>query len=110
MHLLHERRGEVAIIRVEGELDLNSAERFRNELELALSAGARKLWLDLSEVTFIDSSGLGVLMGRYKRIQERDGELAVIGPSPSLLRILKMSGLLQIVQIYASQEQAEAAG
>ncbi|RJQ28779.1 MAG: anti-sigma F factor antagonist [Peptococcaceae bacterium] len=97
------------LVRPVGELDLGMAEDFRNTLDAVLDREAVKnLIFDLSRVTFIDSSGLGVMLGRYKRIARANGRVAVIGPQPQVRRILELSGLFQIMNEFRNEEEAFA--
>ncbi|MBR5429119.1 MAG: STAS domain-containing protein [Firmicutes bacterium] len=84
----------------EGELDMASAEQFRGELADAMAAGGyRWLWLDMSAVTFIDSSGLGVILGRYRQLQPMGGSIIITRPSEQIYRLLTAAGLHRIMEI-----------
>ncbi|MHB1420406.1 MAG: anti-sigma F factor antagonist [Bacillota bacterium] len=97
------------VARVKGELDLVVADRFREELEQNLDKQrARHLVLDLGGVSFIDSSGLGVILGRYKRVSEKGGQMAMIKVQPQIERILELSGITRLIKIYPSEAQALA--
>lgn len=81
-----------------GELDHHSAEQARNMLDTMLhDITIRDLTLDLSGVTFMDSAGLGVILGRYRILSLRGGKLTVCGMSSAIDRIFRMSGLYAIV-------------
>ena len=87
-------------VRPAGELDMATAEEFKTALVDALSAGAyRNLWLDLSTVTFIDSSGLGVILGRYRELQPLGGSIIITRPNEQVYRLLTASGLHRIIEI-----------
>lgn len=87
-------------VRPDGELDMATAEEFKTALTDALSAGGyRNLWLDLSSVTFIDSSGLGVLLGRYRELQPVGGSIIITRPNEQVYRLLVASGLHRIIEI-----------
>jgi len=95
------------VVRLEGELDLHTAERFRQVVERALAeTGARDLVLNLGRVTFIDSSGLGVILGRYKRLRESGGNMSLVRASSRIKPILEISGILRIIPLYGSEQQA----
>jgi stage II sporulation protein AA (anti-sigma F factor antagonist) len=99
--------GRNLVARPVGELDLSVADRFRIQLERHLAAGGVKnLVLDLSRVSFIDSSGLGVILGRYRRLRALGGEVAIVNPSPSVNRLLILAGLHRLVRFYGSEEEA----
>ena len=96
------------IVRISGELDLLTAETFRNLIEREVfQQKTKNLILNLEQVNFIDSSGLGVILGRYKRIREQGGVVAIVGAQPHVKRVLELSGILRIIGLYDSEEQAK---
>lgn len=87
-------------VRPEAELDMATAEEFKAALSEALAAsGCRNLWLDFSAVSFIDSSGLGVLLGRYRELQPLGGSMIITKPSEQVYRLLTAAGLHRIIEI-----------
>lgn len=95
------------VVKIKGELDLLTAETFRNLVERALSQeNAQNLILDMEQLDFIDSSGLGVILGRYRRIREQGGNMAIVGVKPHVKRILELAGIMGIVKVYQQTEQA----
>jgi len=87
-------------VKITGELDLSVAENFRSELDCMLNnKQARHLILDFTDVTFIDSSGLGVILGRYKRLAEIGGTVQICGVNGQIAKILELSGLSRIMEI-----------
>ena len=92
--------GETALlVRLKGELDHSAASRLRAELEgLIEQTGARRLLLDLSGLEFMDSSGIGLIIGRCKRLSRRGGSVAVVGSNARIDRIFDMAGLYRIVE------------
>ena len=77
-----------------GELDHHAARTLRDQIDAAITRhNARQLYLDFSGVGFMDSSGIGLIMGRYRLMQARGGQLRVIGASERLLRVMKLAGL-----------------
>ena len=93
--------------RLKGELDLSVAPQIRLELDNALNTKQiRHLIMDFSNVSFIDSSGLGVMLGRYKRLTEVGGTVRVENASPQVYRILVISGLSKIIEITQTREEA----
>lgn len=94
----HTARGDTMTVVLEGELDHHSAQSVRAELEsLIASPHVRHLVLDLGMLSFMDSSGIGVVLGRYKTLAKRGGSVAVRSPNAHVDRIFAMSGLYQIV-------------
>lgn len=100
-----EVRGSTLVTRIKGELDLNTADELRNKLDTALkNSAARNLICDFSGVSFIDSSGLGVLIGRLKNLETLGGSITIKNPRPSVYRILELSGLNKVMTIEKSQQ------
>ena len=98
MEIHASKKGPRMHARLCGELDHNSAEQARNMLDTMLhDITIRDLTLDLSGVTFMDSAGLGVILGRYRILSLRGGKLTVCGMSSAIDRIFRMSGLYAIV-------------
>jgi len=95
------------IVRVCGELDLAGADEFRQEVDLAIEKNcSNNIILNLQEVSFIDSSGLGVILGRYKKITVRGGKLAIAGAPVQVKRILELSGVLGISKAFENETEA----
>lgn len=91
------KRGAVAV-RLTGELDHSEARRLREEMDALIDeTGTKRLLLDLSGLDFMDSSGIGLIIGRYKRMKRRGGSVEVVGSNPRIDRIFDMAGLYQLV-------------
>ncbi|MBR1821536.1 MAG: anti-sigma factor antagonist [Clostridia bacterium] len=96
--LFYETKGNALIVRLTGELDHSAATRIRSELdELIADTGARRLIFDVSNLAFMDSSGIGLIIGRYKLMTRRGGSVAVVGSNERIDRIFEMAGLYQLV-------------
>ncbi len=90
-------KGGLCLIQIFGELDHHSAPMLARELDRAINSGnVRELRLDLAKMTFMDSSGIGVLIGRYKRLKKSGAVLSIVNPTKVVDRIFRMSGLYQI--------------
>lgn len=100
-------RGRTAVAALFGEFDLACAQEVRLQLDEAIDAGISRLVVDLRGVPFIDSSGLGVLLGRYRRISERGGELCLAAPRPAVRTVLELSGVPQVVRVLDSQSEVQ---
>jgi len=94
------------IAALSGELDVATVPRARAQLEAALTPGIKGLVLDVSRVTFMDSSGLGFLLGRYRWFMERGGAVAVAGARSQVKRVLELSGLAKIMPVTATVKEA----
>ena len=87
------------VLRVQGEVDVYTSPALRDELYRLVDGGAKRVTLDFSGMDFIDSSGLGVLVGALKRIRERDGDLELRSLQPSARKVLEITGLTQVFTI-----------
>ena len=86
-------------VELQGELDGYSASRLRHCLRELTDAGNRRIVLDFKGIEFIDSAGLGVLIGATKCLSQRQGELVVASPGPQVAKLLEMTGLDTVVTV-----------
>lgn len=94
-------KGNTLIAGIIGELDHHSAEYIREKIDAELvKATTKNVIFDFSKVTFMDSSGIGVIMGRYKNVSKLNGKLSVANVNPQLMRIFDMSGLRKVIPVY----------
>ena len=92
------RDGERLLVGLDGELDHCCAQSVRRELDGMLrDPTVRQLILDFSGLTFMDSSGIGVILGRYRVLRERGGSVAVIHMNAHVSRIFHMSGMDRVI-------------
>jgi len=97
----------VLIVRVEGELDMHAADEFRRRVDEALACGGvRHVLLNMKGVSFIDSSGLGVILGRYKKVSALGGRLLAASVRPQVARVFEVSGLLRLIKTFGSEAEA----
>ncbi|QXJ39731.1 Anti-sigma F factor antagonist [Parageobacillus caldoxylosilyticus] len=102
-----EVKRDVLIIRLSGELDHHTAEELREKVTDTLEREAiRHIVLNLEGLTFMDSSGLGVILGRYKQIKNLGGEMIVCAVSPTVKRLFDMSGLFKIIRLENNEQFA----
>lgn len=108
MDLHLEIRGGAMLARLSGEIDLAVADNLRSSMEEKLDENpeVKHIVVNLSGVSYIDSSGLGVLLGRYRRLHREGGGMSVVGASPTVRKIIEMSGLLRIMKEFTSEEEA----
>lgn len=100
-------KDHVLIIRLVGELDHHTAELVREQVEEKMeSSEIQHILLNLEELTFMDSSGLGVILGRYKQIAQRGGQMIICAISPMVYRLFEMSGMFKILKIVDSEQEA----
>ena len=99
------RDGERLVVRLSGELDHFCAQTVRRELDnLLQDESILMLILDFTTLSFMDSSGIGVILGRYKILRDRGGTLAVIHMNKHIARIFHMSGMDRIIKQLDKQE------
>ena len=84
---------EKAIIRIEGEVDVSNASELRDALDTALADGAKEVEVDFAEVAYIDSTGIGVLVGAAHRAQESGSVLVVANPQKNVERVFSLLGV-----------------
>ena len=90
-----------------GEIDHHTARNIRAQIDAAIGmCEPKRLILDMGNITFMDSSGVGLIMGRYRLMQSRGGEVAVENVSPRIERMLRLSGIGQLARI-SGKEQTE---
>lgn len=98
MELFVDFEGASVVFRLIGELDEHSAEYVRRRLDAAVSEGNfDAVIFDLSRLSFMDSTGIGVIIGRYKLIRKQNKKVYVRNPSPTVDKIFRMSGLYEII-------------
>lgn len=100
------RAGEIAVVRLAGRLDLLSAANVKQGLSKAVSDGRRRLVVDLAEVGFIDSSGLGALIGGLKAARLAGGDLRIAGAGDQAKVILELTTLDRVLRPYSTVEEA----
>ena len=105
VRLLGEKRA--LLVRLSGELDHHSAASVKEEADSMLrSTNAVNILFDFSDLTFMDSSGIGMIMGRYKKVRTLGGRVIAYGVSAQIMRILEMSGIDKIIKLTPDFERA----
>jgi anti-sigma B factor antagonist len=102
-------REEVTVVHVGGEIDVYTAPVLREHLDEHISQGRNQLVVDLGAVSFMDSTGLGVLVGRLKLVRVKNGTLRLVCSSERILKVFSITGLDKVFQIFASVDDAVAA-
>ena len=97
------------IIEVGGEIDVYTAPKLREAITSLVDEGQRDLIIDLEKVEFMDSTGLGVLVGGLKRVRTHEGSLELVCTQERLLKIFRITGLGKVFAIHSSQADALAA-
>jgi stage II sporulation protein AA (anti-sigma F factor antagonist) len=107
LHIDLETKQEVLVVRLQGELDHHTAEELRSKVDGVLkNSDIRHIVLSLADLAFMDSSGIGVILGRYKQISARSGEMVVCSINPTIYRIFEMSGLFKVIKFRENEAEA----
>ncbi|MFY1697350.1 STAS domain-containing protein [Solwaraspora sp. WMMD791] len=102
--------GEHTVLEVGGEVDVYTAPRLRERLIELIDAGSRKIVVDLRRVDFLDSTGLGVLVGALKRLRPAGGTFGLVCDKEPLLKIFRITALDQVFPIFPTVEAATGDG
>ena len=102
----HRFHGDLTIVTVTGEIDVFTTPRLREAILELIENGSLQLVLDFTDVTFLDSTGLGVLVGMYHRLRNRNGSMVLAGPSDRIRRVFYVTQLTKIFQIFDSTDDA----
>jgi anti-sigma B factor antagonist len=100
---------EHTVLEVGGEVDVYTAPRLRERLVELVDGGARDVVVDLGRVDFLDSTGLGVLVGALKRLRAAGGTFGLVCSKEPLLKIFRITALDQVFPIFTSVDEATAA-
>jgi len=98
------------IVAVGGEIDVYTAPKLRDKITELVAAGAYDLVVDMEQVEFLDSTGLGVLVGGLKKVRAHSGSLQLVCNQERLLKIFRITGLAKVFTIHDSADEALAQG
>jgi anti-sigma B factor antagonist len=98
------------IVAVGGEIDVYTAPKLRDKITELVATGAYDIVVDMHEVVFLDSTGLGVLVGGLKKVRAHDGSLRLVCNQDRLLKIFRITGLAKVFVIHGTTDEALAAG
>jgi anti-sigma B factor antagonist len=102
------KEGDHAILEVAGEIDVYTAPKLREKLIELVSDGSHNIIVDLEKVDFLDSTGLGVLVGGLKRVRNHDGSLQLVCTQEKILKIFRITGLTKVFPIHSSVADAQS--
>lgn len=94
-----------AVHSLNGEIDVYSAPKLRDAIAESISVGRHDVVIDLTEVGFLDSTGLGVLVGGLKRVRGVGGSLVIVGPRDRVIKVFTMTGLDRVFRIICSLDE-----
>ena len=104
------KEDKLLIMELPEEIDHHVSEKIRRRADYEIQRYMpKKAIFDFGSVTFMDSAGIGMLIGRYKMLMLAGGRIGIINVTPSIRRIFEMSGLLKIIPIYENLDQAKIA-
>ena len=109
LKLGHYSKDGIEVVTVEGEIDIYTAPRLRELLIDLAGKNSYQLIVNLDKVGFLDSTGLGVLVGGLKRVRPHDGSLDLVCTRERILKIFRITGLTKVFGIYQTVDQAIAA-
>lgn len=100
MDISTSRAGSTLYVYFDGELDQSAADRIRADLDKAVnSQGLNSVVFDVSKLRFMDSTGVGLIMGRYKKLREKNVRLCMTKPNQQIDKVLRLSGLYNIIPV-----------
>lgn len=103
-----ESEGRNMRVTIDGDIDHHSAKYIREQIDTAIFyCRPLEVVMDLSKVSFMDSSGLGLILGRFTRIREIGGHLKLLDPTPQTVKILELAGVGQLIAIEYSHPKDE---
>ena len=101
-------RGGYSVLAVSGEVDVATVPRLREQLHGLVAEGNTRIVVDLDGVDFLDSTGLGVLVGALKRVRSSDGELSLVCTQPRIRKVFEVTGLTKVFTLYDTVDEAVA--
>ena len=106
MQIVFDKVGNTLVVKMLGELDHHSSEHVRHKIDNNISSmGISNLLFDFSNVTFMDSSGIGVIIGRYKNITEHGGNVGILNMNKNIKKVFELAGILNLIKEYESIEE-----
>lgn len=106
MDLHRHVEGDVAVLRCSGRLNMSAAKVLRSAVDETVGSGTSRIVVDLQETSFIDSSGLGALVGGLKSARQAGGDLRIAAPPEQVRTVLALTNLDRVLAPHASVEDA----
>jgi len=94
------------ILSVQGEIDVYTSPKVKESINSLIEQSVYNIVVNLEEVRYIDSTGLGVLIGALKRVRENNGNISLVCSNPQIKKIFQITGLVKIFGIFKSEEEA----
>lgn len=107
MSIIVETTTDMVKINIDGDFNVDKADDFRGEIKSLMDSGKKRFLIDFSKCNFIDSTGLGVLLSTYKKLNEINGELKICSlHNPNVMKVFTLTRLDKVFNIYASAQEA----
>jgi len=100
------KHGEASVVSLRGEIDVYTAPRLRQALIDLVEGGAKDIVVDMDRVDFLDSTGLGVLVGGLKRVKSNEGEMKLVVTQDRIMKIFDITGLAKVFPMFGSLAEA----
>jgi len=97
----------MGIIKLIGELDMHSASDLNESINTIRKNNIKLIILNFSKVSFVDSTGLGVILGRYRVIAAENGQILLVGLKPQVKKIFELSGILNVMPLFDDENSAK---
>ena len=104
--IVREHGDKAAIAEIQGEIDVYTSPKLKEALTKLIEQQKYNIIIDLEKVRYIDSTGLGVLIGTLKKVREHNGTICIICTNPQIKKIFNITGLVKIFGIYKNEEEA----
>jgi len=107
MEITVDLQKQTLVVGLSGELDHHTAKEVKDLIEKVIkNSNTKNLVFDFSRLSFMDSSGIGVIIGRYKLIRALGGNVTIAAPSKNIMKLLTMSGINKLIEICESKDIA----
>lgn len=101
--------GAFPVLELSGEVDAYTCSQFRDALIKTLDQDSHNLIIDMDKVEYIDSSGLGALVGGLKRSSEKNGQIYIVCNNPQVAKVFEITGLCRVFPVYSNLDEAKDA-
>jgi len=107
LHTTIKHYRNILIVELNGELDHHTADTVRQEMDEAIiKASVKHLIINAKQLEFMDSSGIGVILGRYKLIKAKQGKMLICNMNETIAKLLELSGIFKIIDTYENESDA----
>jgi len=100
------KSGEISVLGLSGDVDVYTCSILRDAIIHSIDQGDQRMVINMANVNYIDSSGLGTLVGGLRRVKQNDGHLAISSATPRIRKVLKITGLNKVFTIFEDEDSA----